>query len=158
MSTQLLHLALIIVAWVLVVALFIWLGSLILGMPLLADRRRRLRAIAIALLLFWGAMGAFLWTPAVSYVPQFLWPAFSPFGMTTWPVPKLAQLMSGRVLGIPATPTILLTMVVAMLWAGVLWAPLLAVASRRVALWLAVALEVISIALVAGWAWHQGLA
>ena len=111
------------------------------------SRRRALRKVGWAGVAIW-ALAGLLWSEwGLSY--RALSPLVVPQMLTTWPAHEAALVLSGHGLGANLRTPVLVTAVCALVWALVLWAPLLTTKSRIVPVRSAVVAQILLLLLVA---------
>lgn len=104
-----------------------------------ADRRRELRHAAARGFAVWAVVGVALLSPFARLIPERVWPILSPFVMTLWPSWSLAAFLARRLPAGSGLLMFLLGAVAAVLWAAILWSPVLALRWRRMPIWLGLA-------------------
>jgi len=128
---------LIIASWVLVALACVAIARSIRKCNVVADRRRKVKPIAVGGFIIWAVGGALLWSPIIEKVPKFITPVLTPLVVTTWPAHEVASMLSGKGLGAStALPFNIPLVAGCVVWAAILWAPLLALRVRKVPLWL----------------------
>ena len=145
--------ALAVISWSAIVVVSVLVGRQVAKKRLLADRRRRLISWAVGAVVVWALGVMVVWPPISGVIPKAVLALLAPFSMTSWPAQRglaLAAEHGGIPKGIPA---VLVTVVMAVIWAVVLWAPMLSLRSRKMPLPLGVILQVLLFAVMIVWRW-----